>query len=349
MQPVAISDRIGPGFDCANARRPLALLICADPELSLVDLAYNQAHSALMEDLEPVSRQQLKQEVNEFLDGVVTECKLPREGGLTAEVWRARECVKRQYEGKRAEWINELSGPAREEALRPLPLHIALERKLRQLGFLNAPASPPEGVYGPAARQAISGWQEARGRETTGFLGNQDAMALQSEPLDASPSRPAAPIDPGVPPAGADEVLLQYTNGTYTVPVLVNGMIPLQFVLDSGAADVVLPVDVVLTLIRTGTITDADYIGKEKYRLADGTVIESERFFLHLKVGNHTLERIEASVQKVESRPLLGQSFLSKFDSWTLDNRKHVLVLSAGSALSSHRNGTGQLAPMGKP
>src|SRR3954471_16798914 len=89
-QPVALSDRLGPGFDCANAKRPLALLICADHELSGVDLAYNQAYSALMEDLEPAARQQLKQEVNAFLDGVLTECGLPREGALPAESWRAR-------------------------------------------------------------------------------------------------------------------------------------------------------------------------------------------------------------------------------------------------------------------
>src|SRR5208282_1015284 len=32
----ASSDRVGPGFDCSRVAAPLALMICADPDLSLV-------------------------------------------------------------------------------------------------------------------------------------------------------------------------------------------------------------------------------------------------------------------------------------------------------------------------
>jgi hypothetical protein len=43
-----------------------------------------------------------------------------------------------------------------------------------------------------------------------------------------------------------------------------------QFVLDSGAADVSIPADVAPTLVRTETITDADFLGKQttKWRTA---------------------------------------------------------------------------------
>jgi tetratricopeptide (TPR) repeat protein len=43
-------------------------------------------------------------------------------------------------------------------------------------------------------------------------------------------------------------------GGTYVVPVLINGAITLDFIVDSGAADVSIPADVVSTLVRTGTL-----------------------------------------------------------------------------------------------
>ena len=55
------------------------------------------------------------------------------------------------------------------------------------------------------------------------------------------------------------------------VPVLINGAITLNFVIDSGATDVSVPADVVMTLIRTGTLQDTDFIGTQTYKLADGS------------------------------------------------------------------------------
>jgi uncharacterized protein YecT (DUF1311 family) len=59
-----------------------------------------------------------------------------------------------------------------------------------------------------------------------------------------------------------DEVSLTKSGGVYMVPVLLNGFLPLPFIVDSGATDVSLPADVVLTLLRTGTIRDNDFIGE---------------------------------------------------------------------------------------
>jgi hypothetical protein len=58
---------------------------------------------------------------------------------------------------------------------------------------------------------------------------------------------------------------VQKEGGTFTVPVTINNTITLNFVLDSGAADVSLPADVVLTLMRTGTLNAADFQGEKKY------------------------------------------------------------------------------------
>jgi predicted aspartyl protease len=50
----------------------------------------------------------------------------------------------------------------------------------------------------------------------------------------------------------AESIPLSMQGGTFVIPVLINGQITLNFTIDSGAADVSIPADVVSTLIRTG-------------------------------------------------------------------------------------------------
>ena len=59
--------------------------------------------------------------------------------------------------------------------------------------------------------------------------------------------------------------------GSFVVPVLVNGEITLNFIVDSGAADVSIPGDVVSTLIRTGSLKPTDITGEQNYQLANGS------------------------------------------------------------------------------
>ena len=123
-------------------------------------------------------------------------------------------------------------------------------------------------------------------------------------------------------------VQMQMEGEIYVVPVLINGKIPLDFIVDSGAADVSIPADVVMTLMRTGTLEKSDFIGQKTYVLADGSKVPSETFRIRsLKVGNRVLENVTGSVASVNGSLLLGQSFLSRFKSWSVDNRKHALVL----------------------
>jgi uncharacterized protein len=48
--------RLGPGFDCAKARQPLAQLICASDDLSLIDYYLNQAYSAYRDTVDAAGR-----------------------------------------------------------------------------------------------------------------------------------------------------------------------------------------------------------------------------------------------------------------------------------------------------
>jgi predicted aspartyl protease len=99
-------------------------------------------------------------------------------------------------------------------------------------------------------------------------------------------------------------------------------------VIDSGASDVSVPADVVMTLVRTGTLQDADFIGAKTYRLADGSMVPSQTFRIRsLTVGGTAIANVTGSIAPAEGALLLGQSFLSRFKSWSINNAKHILVL----------------------
>ena len=127
---------------------------------------------------------------------------------------------------------------------------------------------------------------------------------------------------------GKTEVPLKPSGGTFIVPVTVNNTLQLAFTIDSGASDVTVPADVVLTLVRTGTISDTDFKGKRSYTLADGSSVQSRVFNIRsLTVGDRVLENVTGSVASVSGSLLLGQSFLRRFRSWSIDNQRMVLVL----------------------
>jgi clan AA aspartic protease (TIGR02281 family) len=169
------------------------------------------------------------------------------------------------------------------------------------------------------------------------------AKALNGIRLIGAPSSPTPPKGPN--PSGTEvssnpthveapsnttriEIPLKSLGGTFVVPVFINGAITLNFVVDSGAADVSVPADVVGTLIRAGTIEKSDFTGKQTYMLADGSVSPTRTFIIRsLKVGDVLIENVNGSVSPAAGALLLGQSFLQRFKSWSMDNNKHVLVL----------------------
>ena len=129
--------------------------------------------------------------------------------------------------------------------------------------------------------------------------------------------------------ADADAVPLKAEDGTLVVSVLVNEEIALSFTIDSAASDVSISSDVFLTLLRAGTLTDEDMIDTQSYRLADGSELTSKRFRIRsLRVGTVEIRDVIGSVVPSEGDLLLGQSFLSKLKSWSIDNERHMLLLN---------------------
>ena len=137
-----------------------------------------------------------------------------------------------------------------------------------------------------------------------------------------STTRPAGTIENRI------KVAMKKDGGTFGVPVEINSALMLDFIVDSGAADVSIPADVFLTLVRAGTVKDFDLTGEQIYVLADGTKSKAVTFTIRsLKVGDTTITNVRGSVAATQGPLLLGQSFLGRFKSWSVDNARHELVL----------------------
>ena len=291
--PASVSPRIGPGFDCAEARQPLSLIICADPGLSRADLLFNQAYWALFQQVGSTGQGKLKKEDLAFLDWVQQRCGIPHFGPLPVDGLSSRDCVKNAFEAQRSTWLAHLSGPALEEAQRPIERHLALAQRLQRLGYVS-PTVVIHGVYSPTLRTAIAAWQRDNDREPTGLLGESDARALGQEVTRGAEPVPVPSSKVGGP---RDEIPLTPEGKLFVVPARINDAISLPFILDSGASDVQIPVDVVMTLARAGTISDNDLRETQTCTLADGSRVRCYELMLReLRLGNHIVRNVVASI-----------------------------------------------------
>jgi len=168
--------------------------------------------------------------------------------------------------------------------------------------------APPQSAYAPPRRTYAS----------RPHVYHPAPATTQSKPVQVGDPEAIPLVDAG--------------GGALAVPVRINNQMTLKFMIDSGASDVVIPPDVVLTLMRTGTLQESDFIGSKKYALADGSTQVSETFVIRsLKVGNFVLKDVKGSLGKLQGPLLLGQSFLSRFDTWSIDNKRQALLLHSPS------------------
>ena len=152
-----------------------------------------------------------------------------------------------------------------------------------------------------------------------GVTGQQIAAATSA----AGKAEVTAPLA-----SGTQEIGLSAAGGTLYLPVRVDDALTLPFVVDSGASDVTIPADIVQTLIRMGKVSRADYRGQIIFRLADGSIVPSQLFVIHsMRIGNREVRNVTGSITNKRGALLLGQSFLRRFKSWSIDNRRRVLVL----------------------
>jgi hypothetical protein len=77
--------------------------------------------------------------------------------------------------------------------------------------------------------------------------------------------------------------------------------------------------------------------------MADGSTVPSQRFVIRsLKVGDKTLENVVGSIAPVAGGLLLGQSFLRRFDTWSIDNHIQALILRSSGNTATVSTATPQ-------
>lgn len=136
---------------------------------------------------------------------------------------------------------------------------------------------------------------------------------------------------PAAVQAAVSEVPLQGAHGALFAEGVVDGSMKLRFMVDSGASLVCISYDAARALQQQGKLTAYDYRGWGTAILADGSRVPAQMVMLHsLEVGGHKAEDVLACIAGRHAGGgslLLGQSFLKRFKSWSVDNDRKVLVL----------------------
>ena len=142
--------------------------------------------------------------------------------------------------------------------------------------------------------------------------------------LAAAPARSAR--------GASGEIPLTRDAGVYRVDATINGWLVQPFIVDSGAADVQVSSDVFLRLYPRGGPSPR-FLPGGSYALADGRVVRSSRFVIRsLRIGGYEFPDVAATIGQPGAPLLLGQNVLARLGTWSIDNRRNVLVLQERAA-----------------
>jgi aspartyl protease family protein len=130
-----------------------------------------------------------------------------------------------------------------------------------------------------------------------------------------------------VSPSSKTHVRMIEKNGVRYVPMKINGQ-ELDFVFDTGASSICISTLEALVLIKNGTLNESDIIGEQQFIDASGQISAGTRINLKtVELGGRKLNNIEATViENPRAECLLGQTVLSHFGKYTIDNQKNKII-----------------------
>ena len=153
---------------------------------------------------------------------------------------------------------------------------------------------------------------------------NRCAASITAE-RGAIPAPLAPYVVPTTVPATTrgEALIVADNNGSLTVNGIINGAITVTFTLDSGAALVALPNRLGIALFNNGTLTQADYM-EFSFTMANQQEERQPKYRLKsITVGGRTAINVICTIISSDQSPiLLGQSFLSNFTSWSINNAR---------------------------
>jgi S1-C subfamily serine protease len=195
---------VGPSFNCAAAavaNQPLAQLICSSDRIARAELGYVIAYMALRQISNDAEQAANRAEADAFTVRITDECGIPRTGKLGGRPAFELEvnCLVGKFDEERSRLFKRLSGDAMDEAWLTPEQTVAIQRLLKEKGYLPTNALL-DGVFGQATREAIGNWQRSNGQPSTGF-GSAALLAELQRPAPAA--TPAPPTGTSLPQASA--------------------------------------------------------------------------------------------------------------------------------------------------
>ena len=192
-----------------------------------------------------------------------------------------------------------------------------------------------QGVYTfPNGQKYVGEFKDGNFHGTGVLYSSNGSVVSQGSWVDNKPvaagraGKAAVELRSRTGPNGEDEIEMKRVGNLYVVPIRLNGVISVNAIVDSGASTVYIPAGIISELQNYHTVSPQDVLAKGVSVNADGSRSATALFRIHtLEVGGKTVEDIVASVGSPHGLMLLGQSFLRKFSSWSIDNERHVLIL----------------------
>jgi aspartyl protease family protein len=116
-------------------------------------------------------------------------------------------------------------------------------------------------------------------------------------------------------------------NGVRYIPVKINGQ-ELDFVFDTGASSICISTLEAALLYKKGVFSESDIIDYERFITASGAISVGAKIILKtVQIGDKTLSNVEATIiENPRAECLLGQSVLSRFGKYTIDNQRNEIV-----------------------
>ena len=116
-------------------------------------------------------------------------------------------------------------------------------------------------------------------------------------------------------------------NGVRYIPMKINGQ-ELNFVFDTGAYSICISTLEAKVLMKNKLLSENDIIGPEGFIDATGGFSVGTKINLKtVQIGNKQLQNVDSTIiDNPDAKCLLGQTVLSRFGKYTIDNQKNVII-----------------------
>lgn len=129
-------------------------------------------------------------------------------------------------------------------------------------------------------------------------------------------------------PKNREIIKLRKENGVFFIPIVINGEHN-EFVFDTGASHILISGNLAEILIKSGEISDDDYIDKITMIDANGNKTVNDLVNIKsVKIGKSEWKNVEAIISNENNvEGLLGQTVLQKFGKITFDFNNNQLII----------------------